>query len=195
MNQIRKHTFEAVSLLTAENGMLDVTIVPAMNQPDWVIPSSLILSVEPYDERIWTYLWQQQEVAVFHLLPRAQIPDKLIVLEGNTVVHRLALQTVGELRELKVRISDVKDTELPECYVNVAISNIDDNKVKDNGVNLYQSSSDGVESDSDTVAVVEEHFRENVVLSYLFQTIVIDDITYIVPDLDKIAHQLVDLDS
>lgn len=195
MNQIRKHTFEAVSLLTAENGMLDVTIVPAMNQPDWVIPSSLILSVEPYDERIWTYLWQQQEVAVFHLLPRAQTPDKLIVLEGNTVVHRLALQTVGELRELKVRISDVKDAELPERYVNVAISNIDDNKLKDDGVNLYQPSSDGASPDSDTAADVEEHFRENVVLSYLFQTIIIDDIPYIVPDLDKIAHQLVDLDS
>ncbi|WP_201527309.1 hypothetical protein [Psychrobacter frigidicola] len=195
MNQIRKHTFEAVSLLTADNGMLDVTLVPAMNQPDWIIPSSLILSVDDYEERIWTYLWQQQEVMVFHLLPRDQTPDKLIVLEGNTTVHRLALQTAGELRELKVRISDVKDAELPERYVDVAIGNIDYNKAKDDGFNIYKQISSEDEGENNRQDIVEEHFRENVVLSYLFQTVVIDDIPYIVPDLDKISHQLVDLDS
>lgn len=193
MNQIRKHTFEAVSLLTADNGMLEVTVVPAMNQPDWLIPSSLILTVNAYDERIWTYLWQQQEVAVFHLMPREQTPDKLIVLEGNTTVHRMALQTAGELRELKVRISDVKDIELPARYISVAISNIDNNKAKDDGFNIYQQARAGL--DDNKTDAVEEHFRENVVLSYLFQTVVINDIPYLVPDLDKIAHQLVDLDS
>lgn len=193
MNQIRKHTFEAVSLLTADNGMLEVTIVPAMNQPDWIIPSSLILSVDDYDERIWTYLWQQQEVSVFHLLPREQTPDKLIVLEGNTTVHRLALQTAGELHVLKVRISDVKDAELPQRYINKAISNVDDNKAKDQSLNIYQPTSVGAENNKRDI--VAEHFRENVVLSYLFQTIVIDDTPYLIPDLDKIAHQLVNLDS
>ncbi|TXD96402.1 hypothetical protein ES754_09640 [Psychrobacter frigidicola] len=196
MNQIRKHTFEAVSLLTAENGMLDVTLIPAVNQPDWIIPSGLILSVDSYDERIWTYLWQQQEVAVFHLLPRNQTPDKLIVLEGNTAVHRLALQTTGELRHLKVRISDVKDAELPERYVSVARSNSEDNMVKDDGFDLYQqNTSDEVGAENIKQNMAEEHFRENVIISYLFQTITIDDIPYLVPDLDKIAHQLVDLDS
>lgn len=55
MKQILKHSFEAVSLLTTNNGMLDVTIVPASNQPDWIIPSSLILSVDDYQERISKY--------------------------------------------------------------------------------------------------------------------------------------------
>lgn len=197
MNQIRKHTFEAVSLLTAENGVLDLTVIPAVNQPDWVIPTSLILSVDEYHERIWTYLWQQQEVAVFHLLPRDQTPDKLVVLEGNTVVHRLALQTAGELHQLKIRISDVKDAELPEPYVSVAISNIDDNRIKDDGFNLYQPTIDvdNEETDGGQLVIAEEQVRENVVLSYLFQTVIINDVYYMVPDLDKIAHQLVDLDS
>lgn len=197
MKKILKHSFEAVSLLTTSNGMLEVTIVPAFNQPDWIIPSSLILSVDDYSERIWTYLWQQQEVAVFHMLPRDQVPDKIVVLEGNTVVHRLALQTAGELRQLKVRISEVKDTELPEYYVNEALSNVDANKVKDRGTNIYQSISESIgNNDTDNpVNNIEEHFRENVVLSYLFQTVVIDGTPYLVPDLDKIAYQLVDLGS
>jgi len=32
-------------------------------------------------------------------------------------------------------------------------------------------------------------------LSYLFQTVMIEDKVYLVPDLDKIAHQLVDASS
>jgi hypothetical protein len=186
MKQILKHSFEAVSLLTTDNGMLDVTIVPALNQPDWIIPSSLILSVDDYHEYIWTYQWQQQEVAVFHMLPRDQVPDKIVVLEGNTALHRVALQTTGELRQVKVRISEVKDAELPEHYVDVAVGN-----------NIYQQDSASTANNSadNKINVAEEQFREDVVLSYLFQTVVIDDIPYLVPDLDKIAHQLVDSNS
>ncbi|MDE4455480.1 hypothetical protein [Psychrobacter sp. DAB_AL62B] len=167
MKQILKHSFEAVSLLTTNKGMLDVTIVPAFEQPDWIIPSSLILSVDEYSEHTWSYEWQQQEVAVFHMLPRHQTPDKMIVLEGNTSAHRIALQTAGELRQLQARISEVKDVELPEHFYKID-SNID---------------------------TVFERVQEDVVLSYLFQTVMIDNTLYLVPDLDKIAHQLIDLDS
>lgn len=164
MKQILKHSFEAVSLLTTNNGMLDVTIVPASNQPDWIIPSSLILSVDDYQERISKYQWQEQNLAVFHLLPKDRTPEKVIILEGNTTEHRFALQTAGELRQLQARISDVKDTELPEQFADTSV--------------------DKIEGQSD----------ENVVLSYLYQTVMIDDNVYLVPDLDKIAHHLVNLD-
>lgn len=180
MSQIQKHAFEAISLLTAESGMIEMTMIPAMNQPDWIVPSSLILSVDDYDERVWSYGWQQQDVAVFHLLPRDQAVDKVIVLEGNTVAHRLALQTKGELKSRKVRISEVKDTELPERYLHADA--IDSNQTKAALAN----------SDTDKV---EDRFKEEDVTSYLFQTVVIDNEIYLVPDLDKIAHQLVDLDS
>lgn len=165
MKQILKHSFEAVSLLTTNNGMLDVTIVPAFNQPDWVIPTSLILSEDSYGERTPTYHWQEHEVVVFHLLPQEQLPDRIIVLEGNTSDHRLALQTAGELQQLQVRISEVKDIELPEQF-------------------------NSTEVDETVIPL-----NENVMLSYLFQTVMIDDKTYLVPDLDKIAHHLIDLDS
>ena len=171
MKQILKHSFEAVSLLTTNNGMLDVTIVPAFDQPDWLIPSSLILSVDDYNERTATYEWQQQKVVVCHLLPQDQMPDTMIVLEGNTTDHRLALQTAGELHHRQVRISEVKDIDVPE---------------------QFNSSKHADNIDSDKTALP---FDENVMLSYLFQTVMIDDTAYLVPDLDKIAHQLVDLDS
>ena len=165
MTQILKHSFEAVSLLTTNNGMLDVTIVPAVNQPDWIIPSSLILSVDESQQQVSRYDWQQQDLAVFHLLLQDQTPDKMIVLEGNTTDHRFALQTAGDLRQLQARISEVKDVETPEQL---------------SGANIEGR---------------EEYFDKNDVSSYLYQTVMIDDEIYLVPDLDKIAHYLIDSDS
>ena len=196
MKQIIKHSFQAVSLLTTSKGMLEVTIIPAMSQPDWIIPSSLILSIDDYDERVATYLWQQQEVAVFHLVPSDQPVDTIVVLEGNTVAHRLALQTVGQPYQMQVRISDVEDAELPERYRKIAQSNSDanfENDDDDDALKSDHASNDNSSSDAEYTA--EKRFRENVVTSYMFNTVVIDDVPYLVPDLDKIAHQLVDLDS
>lgn len=165
MKQILKHSFEAVSLLTTNNGMLDVTIVPAVNQPDWIIPSSLILSVDESQQQVSRYDWQQQDLAVFHLLLQDQAPDKMIVLEGNTTDQRFALQTAGDLRQLQARISEVKDVETPEQF----------------------STTNGKDR--------EEYFDKNDVSSYLYQTVIIDEEIYLVPDLDKIAHYLIDSDS
>lgn len=166
MSNIKKHSFEAVSLLTAENGTLDISIIPSVGQPDWLIPTSLILSVDEYHERIWTYLWRNQEVSVYHLVPKEVAVDKLIVLEGNSDVHRLALQTAGELKSLKVRISDVKDVELEE-----------DAKEEIKG------------SIPESPTLQSEHE------DYLYQAVTVNGETYVVPDLDLIAHRLVDLDS
>mgnify|MGYP003639612614 FL=1 len=165
MTQILKHSFEAVSLLTTNNGMLDVTIVPAVNQPDWIIPSSLILSVDESQQQVSRYDWQQQDLAVFNLLLQDQTPEKMVVLEGNTTDHRFALQTAGDLRQLQARISEVKDVETPEQF----------------------STANGEDR--------EEYFNKNDVSSYLYQTVMIDDEIYLVPDLDKIAYHLIDSDS
>ena len=165
MKQILKHSFEAVSLLTTNNGMLDVTIVPAVNQPDWIIPSSLILSVNESQQQVSRYDWQQQDLAVFNLLLQNQTPEKMIVLEGNTTDHRFALQTAGDLRQLQARISEVKDVETPEQF----------------------STTNGKDR--------EEYFDKNDISSYLYQTVMIDDEIYLVPDLDKIAYHLIDSDS
>jgi len=164
MKQISKHSFEAVSLLTTNNGMLDVTIVPAVNQPDWIIPSTLILSVDESQQQVSSYDWQQQDLAVFHLLLQGQIPNKMIVLEGNTTDHRFALQTAGDLRQMQARIAEVKDVETPEQF----------------------SATNGEDR--------EGYFDRNDVSSYLYQTVMIDEEIYLVPDLDKIAYHLIDVD-
>jgi hypothetical protein len=176
MSQIKKHSFEAVSLLTAANGMLEATIIPAVNQPDWIVPSSLILDSLDYnqdysdvaksEESVTTYTWQQQSVAVFRLLATEQAPDRVVILEGNTAEERLALFTKGELRRIEVSISEVQDSELPKEYI--------------------KQSTTAKSANDDKVS-------EESIPSYLYQAIVIEETPYIVPDLDKIAHQLVTL--
>lgn len=170
MRQMQKHSFEAVSLLTVEDGVLEVSVIPAIGQPDWLVPTALILNIEHYEERIWTYLWkngeQLQEVAVYRLIPKEVPADKLVILEGNTDVHRLALQTAGEITNLRLRISDVKDVNLSEEELLL----------------MKQSM---------PALPVSQNSQEN----YLYQAVEVAGELYIVPDLDLIAHHLVDLDS
>lgn len=184
MNQIKKHAFEAVSLLTAANGMLKATIIPAINQPDWIVPSSLILdSIDDSEEdsrqdvdKAKFYLWQQQPVAVFRLLPTDQLANSVFILEGNSVEQRLALKTKGQSREIEVSISEVQDCELPKKYRATTQSLINDSDANTTNTN----------TDLDAEVVSEDQLS-----SYLFQTILINETVYMVPDLDKIAHQLV----
>lgn len=165
MRQIKKHSFEPVSLLTVDNGVLELAIIPAKNQPSWLVPKSLILSIDAYEERIWTYLWRGQEVSVYHLTPKGDEVDKLVVLEGNTDVHRMALQIMGDIQYISVRISDVKDAQMPE-------------EIKAQMVENVPSLLDG---DDD--------------FDYMHQAVNVHGELYIVPELDLIAHRLVDLDS
>lgn len=163
MSPILKHSFEAVSLLTTDNGMLDITIIPAQNQPDWLVPSGLILSVDDHEQWADTYEWQQQQLVVFHLQPQEQDFDKIIVLEGNTAKHRIALQTTGELRQARLRISDMYDIELPQSYQQTAATSADTD---------------------------HSQVKETQLMSYMLQTVMIDERPYLIPDLDKIAHHL-----
>lgn len=173
MRAVKKHNFEAVSLLTVKEGVLDVTIIPASHQPKWMVPTELILDTVAYDEHIWTYLWhaqaqaQAQEVSVYHLSLRHEAVDTLVILEGNTDAHRLALQTKGTLEHRQVRISDVKDAQLPRGQRVQMMAELP---------NLLGGSDE----------------RK---LDYIFQTVNVDNELYIVPDIDLIAHCLVDLDS
>lgn len=156
MGTITKHTFEAVSLLTLNKGQIDVTVIPAQDQPDWLVPSNLILEVVEYTDRIWTYIWQDCDVAVYHLLAKEVPPTKLVILEGSSDVHRLALQTTGELSQRQVGISEVKD-----------LGGIEE-----------QEESSSINNDA----------------HYIFQKVQIDNVEYVVPDLEELAHRLVDLD-
>jgi hypothetical protein len=90
----------------------------------------------------------------------------VVILEGNTAEERLALFTKGELRRIEVSISEVQDSELPKEYA--------------------QESTTAKSANDDKVS-------EESIPSYLYQAIVIEETPYIVPDLDKIAHQLVTL--
>jgi len=166
MSEIVKHSFEAVSLLTTSNGMLDVTVIAAVDQPDWIVPTSLILDIEDSTEQIGTHVWQQQQLPVFHLFLRAQTPSKMIVIEGNTSEQRIALQSVDTPHALQVRISDVKDVDLPEHYA-TSMSDIQQN---------------------------ESHSTHNIddVSAFWYQAVMIDNIVYLIPDVDKLAHHLIE---
>ncbi len=168
MKSVKRHQFEAVSLLTTQNGLLNITVIPIEGQPNWLVPSSLILEINDFDEYIWTYLWRDQAVPVYHLLPKEIPPSKIIVLEGISPVHRIALQTVGDISTNQCRISEMLDTPLPEKYVNLGQDS-----------DIYQPR---VEFDSGRIGI-----------PFIYQAVTLEGELYIVPDIEMIAFNLVDL--
>lgn len=191
MDQIIKHSFEAVSLLTTARGRLDVTMIPAYNQPDWLIPSSLILAIDSYQQ--WTdhYLWQQQQLPVFHLQAPEQAVDKIIIIEGNTAKQRMALQTAGELRQIQLCISEVRDIVLPKHYQQTSTADSIADSTIETSHQSYTSSGPTIERNAlDNNAGDYQQLTEENIISYLLQTVMIDEQPYLIADLDKIAHQL-----
>lgn len=158
MGKMKKHTFEAVSLLALKKGLIDITIIPVQGQLDWLVPTNLILDNIELDQRIWTYQWQDFDVAIYHLVEKGNQPTKLIILEGSNDVYRVGLQINGELAHRQVSISDVKDIE--------------------GSLKFKQDGATSTDDDTD----------------YIFQKVQIEGVEYIVPDLDELAHRLVDLD-
>ncbi|MBU5617540.1 hypothetical protein KPY62_10655 [Psychrobacter sp. TAE2020] len=191
MDQIIKHSFEAVSLLTTDKGRLDVTLIPAQNQPDWLIPSSLILSINNHQQWTDRYWWQQQQLPVFHLQMLEQAVDKIIILEGNTAKQRIALQTAGELRQIQLCISEVRDIVLPQNYQQTSTADSIADSTIDTSYQSYTSSEPTIERNAlDNNSGDYQQLTEENILSYLFQTVMVDEQPYLIADLDKIAHQL-----
>ena len=111
VDKVNKHTFEAVSLLILNRGLIDITIIPVEGQCDWVIPSNLLFKVIDLSKRVVTYQWQDDDIVVYDLLATDSQPTHLLILEGSSDAHRMGLQIRGELTQKQVGISQVKDIE------------------------------------------------------------------------------------
>ncbi|MFW2176920.1 MULTISPECIES: hypothetical protein [unclassified Moraxella] len=177
IDDISRH--DSIGLLSVTKGHLDIARIPVVEGPDWIIPKSLILAITPYHERIWTYLWQGQEVFVYQLLPKEQQSDYLLVLESATDVHRVGLQIAGEVQFHSVRIADLKDAD-DEIYHQTLAT-------------LYPKMLENIQAPAESEKLgyktkVTEH-------DFVYQPVILQDELCIIPNLDKLSHFLVDLDS
>lgn len=176
---------ENVSMLSVTKGQLTIARIPVVDAPDWIIPKDLILAVEQYHDRIWNFLWQGQDVSVYHLLPKSEQAEFIVVLESVTDVHRIGLQIQGDVSYHSVRISDLKDVDdttyrqtleikYPHILEQEAIEKQrQEELIKEKKLSAYQPT----EQD------------------YVFQPVMFNDELCVIPDLDKMSHFLVDLDS
>lgn len=170
---------EALSSLNITRAQLDIVRIPVVDAPDWILPADLILAVEDFNERIWTYLWQGQDVAVYHLLPKTIEPTQIIVVESATDVHRLGLQIAGNISHHTVRIADIKDVTL------------DDTELATHG----DAHAPVAPPSAAPIAAGANYTPLATRQDYVYQPIVFHDELCVVPNLDKLSHFLVDLDS
>lgn len=171
---------EALSSLNITRAQLDIARIPAVDAPDWIIPRDLVLAVEDFNERIWTYLWRGQDVAVYHLLPKSIEPTQIVVVESATDVHRLGLQIAGQISYHTVRIADIKDVTLDDD------TNAASHQDADAPTSPVVAAPVAAGANYTPIATRQD---------YVYQPIMFQDELCIVPNLDKLSHFLVDLDS
>lgn len=170
-----------VGVLSITTGQLTIARIPSSNSPDWIVPNVLILTIDEFDERIWTYVWRNQEVPVYHLLPKELAPTHLVVLESVTDIHRLAIQIRGDVTFHSVRIADLKDAD--DATYQAQLSAKYPHLATHQAGTLAQhplSSAD--------YTLQQPH-------AYIFQPVMLYGELCVVPDLDKLSHFLVDLDN
>lgn len=142
-SQIQPSSLTANTLVNVNQGVLDATLIPAVGQPDWILPTALILAVEPadvqqttLDNNCFDYLWRpeadhqlkqqseqqsidtqdkSQTIKVYALTPTLEKVDTILVLEGENNDARLGLLIQGELAQRQIKLSDIKDIEPTEA--------------------------------------------------------------------------------
>lgn len=173
----------AVSLISATTGVLEITKIPVTDQPDWIIPQTLILAIDDYQDRIWTYIWKNQEVSIYHLLPREIQPEKIVVVESITDAHRIGLQIQGEITFHSIKLTDLRDVT-PE-------------ELQNNEFFVPAVAQTGNEVTSEAQTPVSANLAPTVTpeQDFVFQPVMFQGELCVVPDLDKLSHYLVDLDS
>lgn len=169
---------EHIGILSVTTGQLDIVRIPVLDAPDWILPQALILSVEPYTERIWNYIWRNQDVSVYHLLPKNQAPDHIVIVESVTDVHRIALQIQGEVTYHSVRIADLKDA--------------DEQTYEQTLAHLYPQRLEQLKQQPETQATSQRQINQQ---HFVFQPVIFENEVCVIPDLDTLSHFLVDLDS
>ena len=175
---------EDVGVLSITTGQLTIARIPSSSSPDWIVPQALILSIDNYDERIWNYIWRGQEVSVYHLLPKDAQPTHLVVLESVTDIHRLALQIHGEVTFHSVRIADLKDADDATYQAELATHYPD-------LLTALNAPNDELIESSRAPNLADYSLQH----AYIFQPVMLAGELCVVPDLDKLSHFLVDLDS
>lgn len=126
-------------------------------------------------------------------------PSNIVILESFTDVHRLGLQIVDEVQYHQIRIADLKDADTTASQEN------DNQQLPTDVVHLFNTSDSTLGDDrnlditTDTkhipLAIPVTQFPQTVEQSFIFQPVMFRGELCVVPDLDKLSHYLVDLDS
>ena len=142
----------------------------------------------------------KQDIPLYHLFPKSMTPSNIVILESFTDVHRLGLQIVNEVQYHQIRIADLKDADTTASQEN------DNQQLPTDVVHLFNTSDSTLVDDSNldiTTDTQNTHPLEDtrnlapqaVEQSFIFQPVMFRGELCVVPDLDKLSHYLVDLDS
>lgn len=117
---------QTISLLTTTTGLVDIYLVAAAGEPEWIIPQNLVLAIDMLEADATTAEWEGKPIVVQSLLADDyEGVATLVVIEGQDDDHRIGLLTATAPKSIRIRISSLHDTNdstvLPYAYQKVLL--------------------------------------------------------------------------
>lgn len=149
MASLAEHSKLLNSAAMLGTGTVDIAVIeiPSDISSNWLIPESLVLdNIQDVEANLKIYRWEGQDIALYSLCEATQQTANLLLIESVADPYRVGLLYQGNVKQHKLKISDIKDANLDNTY------------------------------------------------PYMFQAVIVNESNCMIPELDKLSHELIDLD-
>lgn len=111
---------QTISLLTTTTGMIDIYVLSVEGEPDWIVPQNLVLETLSIVTPATSVEWQGQQIPLKSLLGKKSPPVSafVVLLEAENDAARIGVVTAMPPTALRVRISNLRDTNDSQVLVN-----------------------------------------------------------------------------
>jgi hypothetical protein len=105
---------ELQHLISVSTGFIDTYVIECFNQPAMLLPQNIVLSALDSATAVKTVDWHDTQLPVYAINHPNQGKGVALVIEGEETKQRFALMCNEMPQTMRLRISEVVDSEQPE---------------------------------------------------------------------------------
>lgn len=113
MQQVNQQ--ELQHLISVSTGFIDTYIIECYNQPAMLLPQNIVLSALDSATDVSSVDWHDTELPVYAIHHPSQAKGVALVIEGEDSKQRFALMCNEMPQSMRLRISEVVDSEQAIC--------------------------------------------------------------------------------
>lgn len=105
---------ELQHLISVSTGFIDTYVIECFNQPAMLLPQNIVLSALDSETYVKTVDWHEAALPVYAINHPSHSKGVALVIEGEDTTQRFALMCNEMPQTMRLRISEVVDTDQHE---------------------------------------------------------------------------------